>query len=122
MSISTARNELAEALEGTGYLVFAYPSENMPVPAIVLVPGQPYVSLTTVGTNRLDLMFKATLMVSMNDNQASLLNLEDLITKFLDACPAGVQIGSFSQPSLTQVGPADVLTTDVQLNITSTKE
>lgn len=122
MTISDTRTALAEALEGTGYLVFAYPSENMPVPAIVLVPGQPYISLPTTGTNRLDLGFKATLMVAMIDNQAALLNLEDLITKFLNACPAGVQIGEFSQPSLTQVGPVDVLTTDVQLNITSTKE
>lgn len=122
MSISTTRAELAEALEGTGYLVFSYPSENMPVPAIVLVPGQPYVSVLATGFNRLDLGFKATLMVAMIDNQASLLNLEDLITKFLNACPAGVQIGEFSQPSLTQVGPVDVLTTDVQLNVTSTKE
>ena len=122
MSISSSRAALAEALEGSGYLVFAYPSENIPVPTIVLVPGQPYVSLPTTGTNRLDLGFKCTLMVAMNDNQASLLNLEDLITKFLNACPAGVQIGEFSQPSLVQVGPNDVLTTDVQLNITSTKE
>ena len=122
MSITTARQDLAEALEGAGYIVFAQPMENMPVPCVVLVPGQPYVDLPVVNINRLTMNFKATLMVAMIDNQASIMNLETLMEKFLDVLPAGVQIGSFSQPGLVQNGPVDCLSTEVTLTIQTTKE
>jgi Asp-tRNA(Asn)/Glu-tRNA(Gln) amidotransferase B subunit len=122
MSITTARKDLASALEGAGYTVFAQPMENMPVPCVVLVPGQPYVEFPVVNINRLTMNFKATLMVAMIDNQASILNLETLMSKFLDVLPAGVQIGQFSQPGLVQNGPVDCLSTEVTLTIQTTKE
>lgn len=122
MSITTARQDLAEALEGAGYIVFAQPMENMPVPCVVLVPGQPYLELPVVSMNRLTMNFKATLMVAMIDNQASIMNLETLMEKFLDVLPAGVQIGAFSQPGLVQNGPVDCLSTEVTLTIQTTKE
>jgi len=122
MTITDARIELGEALEGAGYTVFKQPMENMPVPCIVLVPGQPYIEFPSFSLNRLQMSFKATLMVAMIDNQASIRNLETLMSKFLDVLPAGVQIGSFSQPGLVQNGPVDCLSTEVTLTITTTKE
>jgi len=122
MSITDSRKELATALEGSGYIVFAQPKENMPVPCIVLVPGQPYIEFPSFSINRLNLSFKCTLMVAMIDNEASIANLETLISKFLDVLPAGVQIGTFSQPGLVQNGPVDCLSTEVTLTLTATKE
>ena len=122
MSITDSRKELATALEGSGYIVFAQPKENMPVPCIVLVPGQPYIEFPSFSLNRLNLSFKCTLMVAMIDNEASIANLETLISKFLDVLPAGVQIGTFSQPGLVQNGPVDCLSTEVTLTLTATKE
>jgi hypothetical protein len=122
MSITDSRKELATALDGSGYIVFAQPKENMPVPCIVLVPGQPYIEFPSFSLNRLSLSFKCTLMVAMIDNEASIANLETLISKFLDVLPAGVEIGSFSQPGLVQNGPVDCLSTDVTLTLTATKE
>jgi hypothetical protein len=122
MSITQARKDLGSALEGSGYIVFSQPKENMPVPCIVLVPGQPYIDFPTVSINRLTLTFKATLMVAMIDNEASIANLETLIEKFLSVLPAGVQIGTFSQPGLVQNGPVDCLSTEITLTITTTKE
>jgi hypothetical protein len=122
MSITDARKQLASDLEGSGYLVFAQPKENMPVPCIVLVPGQPYIDFPIFSLNRLEMSFKCTLMVAMIDNEASIANLETLMSKFLDALPASVQIGSFSQPGLVQNGPVDCLSTDITLTITTTKE
>ena len=122
MSITTARLELADAIEGTGYLVFPQPMEVIPVPSITLVPHQPYVALTTVGANRLEVSLRATIAVAYNDNQASLQQLEDLITKFLEALPQGVQIQEFSQPSMVEIGPAKALATDVVVTVTTTKE
>jgi len=122
MSITDSRKELATALEGSGYIVFAQPKENMPVPCIVLVPGQPYIEFPSFSLNRLNLSFKCTLMVAMIDNEASIANLETLISKFLDVLPAGVQIGTFSQPGLVQNGPVDCLSTEITLTLTATKE
>jgi len=122
MSITDARKELGAALEGSGYLVFAQPKENMPVPCIVLVPGQPYIDFPSFSLDRLQMSFKCTLMVAMIDNEASIANLETLMSKFLDVLPAGVEIGSFSQPGLVQNGPVDCLTTDITLTIHATKE
>jgi hypothetical protein len=89
---------------------------------VVLVPGQPYVEFPVVSINRLTMNFKVTLMVAMIDNQASIINLETLITKVLDVLPSGVQIGTFSQPGLVQNGPVDCLSTEVTLTIQTTKE
>ena len=122
MSITQARQDLASALEGSGYVVFAQPMENMPVPCVVLIPNQPYIEFPTLSLSRLNLTFKATLMVPMIDNQASIMNLETLIEKFLDVCPTNVQIGAFSQPGLVANGPVDCLSTEVTLTITTTKE
>jgi len=122
MSITDTRYDLAAALEGAGYIVFAQPKENMPVPCIVLVPGQPYIEFPTISRNRLDVSFKCTLMVAMIDNEASIANLETLMSKFLDVLPQGVTIGSFSQPGLVQNGPVDCLSTEITLTLTSTKE
>lgn len=122
MSITSARLDLAAALEGAGFTVFAQPTENMPVPCMVLVPNQPYIDFPTLGVNRLALSFKVTLMVAYIDNRASIINLEDLITKFLDHLPDSIQIGTFSQPGLVQNGPVDCLSTEVTLTIHTTKE
>ena len=122
MSITQARLDLGEALEGAGYAVFSQPTENMPVPCMVLVPNQPYIDFPTLSVNRLTLSFKVTLMVAYIDNKASIMNLESLIEKFLDHLPAGVQIGAFSQPGLVQNGPVDCLSTEIILTITTTKE
>ena len=88
---STARTDLAEALEGNGYIVYAYPTETMQVPSIVLVPDNPYLEVNTISAKVFAQNFKATLMVAYIDNQASLLNLENLIDKFLDALPEHAQ-------------------------------
>lgn len=119
--LTDARQTLATALEGQGYLVFDYVAENPVVPCIVLVPGEPYLDNTTIG-NRFNVTFEATLMVAYIDNQAALINLEALIETFLDALPQGVAFGSFSRPGRVQVGPSEALASKVTIQITTTKE
>ena len=53
MSLTTTRQEVADALSSSGYSVYAYPSETMIGPCIVMVPGSPYFSqpqITTIGS------------------------------------------------------------------------
>lgn len=118
MSITTDREELAEDLAGMGYIVYRSPKENMTSPCLVLVPDAPYVSIKTVG-RKLNLGFLLTLCVPLNDNEAALRNLEDLIEKTLTVLYArpGTSIGQFSKPSVTQIGPSDALATNIQIEI-----
>lgn len=119
---TTARTDLATNLEGDGYIVYSYPTENMQVPAIVLVPDNPYLEITTHSAKVFAQYFRATLMVAYIDNQASLINLENLINKFLDALPEHVQITSITQPAVSQVGPSNVLAVDAKIQIHLVKE
>lgn len=118
-AISDARNDLKTALAGTGYVIYPYPAENMTPPCIVFVPASPYVEIKSIGANpRLNGSFLVTLCVAMNDNQAALTNLESMMTTLLANLPQGVGIGDFSQPKTMQVGPTDLLTTDVVVDVT----
>lgn len=120
MSITTDREQLAADLEGLGYIVYRAPKENIVVPSLVLVPDSPYVSIKTIG-KQLNLSFSLTLCVALNDNEAALRNIEDLMEKTLAVLylRKGTSIGQFSKPSVTQIGPSDVLTTSIQIEITS---
>ena len=119
---TTARTDLAEALAGDGYIVYAYPTETMQVPSIVLVPDNPYLEVNTISAKVFAQNFRATLMVTYIDNQASLLNLENLIDTFLDVLPDHVQFSSISQPAVSQVGPSNVLAVDAKITIHLVKE
>jgi hypothetical protein len=117
--ITTARAAIGTALEATGYIVYSYPAENMSTPCIVLVPGSPYIVINSIGSNpRLSGTFDVTLCVAANDNQAALVNLETMISTVLANLPGGIAVGDFSQPKIVQVGPSDLLTTDISFDVT----
>lgn len=120
MSLTTTRQDLAEALQGIGWIVYRSPKENMTPPCLVMVPAEPYATITTVG-GRLQQSFRLTLCVSLNDDEASLGNLETLIESTVDSLKSiqGLAWGTFSRPGSTQVGPNELLTTDVQIDITT---
>lgn len=118
MTITADREALAEDLTGLGYIVYRSPKETMTAPCLILVPDSPYVSIKTIG-RQLNLSFMLTLCVPLNDNEAALRNLEDLIEKTLTVlyARAGTALGQFSKPSVTQIGPSDALTTNIQIEI-----
>lgn len=117
-AITTARQALKTSLESAGYIVYAYPAENMTTPCIILVPSSPYIEVKSIGTSpRLNGSFDVTLCVAMNDNQAALNNLETMIESVLTHLPNGVGVGDFSKPAVLQVGPSDLLTTDIVIDV-----
>lgn len=116
--ITDARTALKTALESAGYIVYGYPAENMSTPCVVLVPSGPYVEIKTISDNpKLGVSFNITLCVAANDNQAALINLENLIESIIPLLPRGSVGANFTQPKITQVGPSDLLTTDIQVDI-----
>jgi len=116
MSLTDTRQDLADTLKDAGYTVYSFPNEVMFAPCIVLVPGSPYVIWQT--PTRKAAKFQLTLMVVNNDNQAALINLEQMIETVSDLLPTYVAIGDFSQPTSTEIGSTEYLTTDIELDIT----
>jgi hypothetical protein len=116
MSLTTTRQDLADVLKDAGYSVYSYPNEVMFAPAIVLVPGSPYVSWQT--PTRLSAKYLLTLMVAINDNQAGLINLENMIETVAALLPNYVSVGDFTQPSVNEVGSTEYLTSDIEIDIT----
>ena len=115
MSLTETRQDIATALESTSFSVYSAPVELMVPPYVVLVPGSPYISLKTSG-KRLNAKFSVTLAVKSNDNQGSLISLEEMIETVVDAIPAGVAVGDFTQPRYVQ--ELNILVTDVTFDVT----
>jgi len=121
-NLVTTRNAIATSLAAAGRVVLAYPAENITPPALVLVPGSPYLTPQVIGgaNNRVNLKFDLTAIVNAADNQAALANIESLMLAVFTALPAGVTIGSWSQPTVTQVGNAEMLISQVSIELATT--
>ena len=116
--LSSVRQPLANALSGVAANVYAYVPEAPQVPFCVTVPDSPYLELQTI--NKSTLHTKINLVISVavayNSNPASLDNLEQLIMSVLAVIPVGYTIESVEKPTVTQVGPSNVLVSDVRVS------
>jgi hypothetical protein len=113
--LSAVRQPLATALSGVLGNVYAYVPEAPMVPFVVTVPDAPYLDLETINKNTLHIKINLiiTVAVAYNSNPASLDNLEQLIISVLKVIPAGYTIGAVERPTVTQVGPSNVLAADI---------
>ena len=113
--LSAVRQPLADALAGVTANVFAYVPENVPVPAVVLVPSSPYLEFDTIGnsTFRAKVNFTISCCVTYSSNPASLDNIEQLIESVVLAIPAGYEVGDVQRPSVTTVGASNLLVADI---------
>ena len=123
-NLVTQRNAIATALKSAGRVVFAYPAENITPPALVLVPGSPYLTPQVIGgaNNRVNMRFDLTAIVGAADNQAALGNIENLMLAVFTALPSGCTVGSWSQPTITQVGNSEMLISQVSIELATTTE
>lgn len=117
------RNTLATALNGAGRVVYAFPREQIIPPALVLVPGSPYITPVAIGglTNRLNVRFDITAVVGAADNQAALMNLETLALDVLDVLPTGTSVtGGWTQPAISEVSGNQMLTSQLTVELVTT--
>jgi hypothetical protein len=113
--LSSVRTPLATALGSVAANVFSYVPENVPVPAVVLVPSSPYMEFDTIGksTFRCKLNFTISCCVAYSSNPASLDNIEQLIESVVLAIPAGYEVSDVQRPTVTQVGASNLLVADI---------
>lgn len=121
MSLTTSRQSLATALEGTGYAVYDTVRENMSVPFLMLKQDEPYIDIVSIGASpRLVANFRLTFGVALQDNTVALANLESLIEETIQALPQGTLIGSVGRVGSTDVGTTKILTADAPISIRTT--
>jgi hypothetical protein len=113
--LSAVRDPLATALASVSANVFSYVPENVPVPAVVLVPSSPYLEFDTIGsgTFRCKINFTISCCVTYSSNPASLDNIEQLIESVVLAIPAGYEVSDVQRPTVTQVGASNLLVADI---------
>lgn len=119
-NLATLRGTLATALAGAGRVVFDHPKDNASVPAIVLVPGSPYITPVAIGGagNRLNIRFDVTGMVSAADNQAGLANIEALMLDIMNQLPSGCSIlGGTTAPSPQEIAGQMVITSQLTVEL-----
>jgi hypothetical protein len=87
----------------------------------VLVPGSPYITVSAIGGARCNVRFDITVIVNAADNQAALKNLETLIFSVTDLLANNISfLGGWSQPTVTQIGNADMLISQLNIEMVTT--
>lgn len=124
-NLATLRSDLADALSAVGNTVvaFAYPKEQPNSNSLVLVPSSPYIIPVSIGglSNRLNVRFDITAVVSAADNQAAMANIENLMLGVLNALPTGCAIVSpWSGPLPEDVGPSKMITSQMTVELVTT--
>jgi hypothetical protein len=120
-NLASYRTALATTLAAAGRVVYSYPNENITPPAIVLVPGSPYITVGAIGGARIHVRFDITCIVNAADNQAALANLETLILSVTDLLANNISfLGGWSQPTVQQIGNADMLISQLNIEMVTT--
>jgi len=112
------RDALKTAFSGLQASTYNSVPESVITPAIVIVPGTPYLepTLLSKGNVKVKVNMTATALVSYNSNPASLDNIEKLIISILAALPAGYIVGVVERPLVQQIGAAQYLTSDINIS------
>lgn len=122
MSLTSARTGLMAAFSGIQAVVYEdVPSAPIP-PFIACSPGDDWVQPRFIaGTSSPMVAFDIICAVANNDNSAALVNLESLVEDVLQALPNGTVIRTaFQRPNLTQVGPANLLVSNMTVEVSTT--
>jgi hypothetical protein len=116
--LDTVRQPLATAFASVAGNVYAYVPEAPMVPFVVTVPDSPYLELETINKSTLHIKINLVISVAVayNSNPASLDNLEQLVISVLKVIPAGYTVGTVEKPTVTQVGPSNVLVADIRVS------
>jgi hypothetical protein len=116
--LDTVRQPLATAFASVASNVYAYVPEAPMVPFVVMVPDSPYLDIETLGNAQLRTRINLVISVAVayNSNPASLDNLEQLVISVLKVIPTGYIVGAVEKPTVTQVGPSNVLVADIRVS------
>jgi hypothetical protein len=121
-NLASLRQSLATSLSAAGRVVYSYPNESTTPPALVLVPGSPYLTPVAIGglNNRINVRFDLTAVVAASDNQAALAKIESLMLDVFGALPSGASVTSWTQPVMTEINGQQMLTSQIAIELVTT--
>jgi hypothetical protein len=120
-NLVTLRDDLAATLALAGRVVYSFPNENITPPAIVLVPGSPYITVSAIGGARLNVRFDITCIVGATDNRAALANIEALILSVTDLLAnTNALLGGWNQPTVQAIGNSEMLISQISIELVTT--
>lgn len=119
VTVRTVREDLAEVLTDAGYQAYAYPPAVVQPPSVVILPDEPYLEIETIGSGGTRLLVRLQLVVAVQamDNEGSLDALEKLAVSVLQLLPQGTAVSPLLRPTVEQVGPSDLLTTRIPIEV-----
>lgn len=116
MNLSELRKTLTGLFDNTSVNVYWYVPTVLIAPAVVVVPSEPYVEILSIGKNKFRANFDLTFAVGMQDNQAALDNIENLIFSAIATLPVGWTYSTASQPLPQDLGQVDVLVSKITVS------
>lgn len=118
MTIQDVRAALMDSLTSVQAALYDQTPPVVATPAVFVFPADPYLDFPRIGAIHINL--RLTAAVAFLDNAAALSNLETLAVAVTNALPNGCAIQSWSAPSITQVGPSNLLVTEMTVTIPTT--
>jgi len=119
VTLGSIRATFATAIGQAGYKAYSQPLGTVIPPGVVIVPAEPYLEANTLNSGGLIWQLNLTLIVVVAylDNQAALLNLEDVVVKVCRNLPRGTVFDTVGQPTVEEVGPSSLLTCRIPVSI-----
>lgn len=122
MSVSDARRTLAQALAAAGVRgVYTEPPGSVSPPCVIVACDEPWLEPLTIGRDHasVTVRFRLLCAVAHHDPAGALGQLEALVLDVWRAMPSGTEITAAAAPSLEQVGPSELLTTTIGVELTA---
>jgi len=116
VNLSEIRKSLTDLFDTTEVNVYWYVPAALIAPAVIVVPSDPYIEVLAIGKNKFKANFDLTFAVGMQDNQAALDNIENLIFKAIAALPVGWTYSTASAPIPQDLGQVDVLVSKISVS------
>ena len=119
VTVTTVREGIAAALTDGGFRTYAYPPQVVTPPSVVVVPDEPYIEVETIGAQgtRVLLRFELIVAVQAMDNPSSLDMLEKMCIAVLQLLPQGTAVAPLLRPTVEQVGPSELLTARIPIQV-----
>lgn len=121
---TSAREQIASDLQTAGLPAYPAPLGTTPVPSIVIQPGEPWISPSSLGKQAWAVMLRLSITVPAIDTATSLAAIESLAMATLNALPAGCDVQEVSAPQLQSLGQAQgtVYAAEISLTVNATNE
>jgi hypothetical protein len=122
-AITTLRSTLATTLTNAGvWSVFAFPPATLLANAVVITPGDPYLTPSNNDEITISPManFKILITKPALDNQGNLAGMEDYILAVVTKLAAStlvMNISSVSAPSIISAASGDLLVSEITVSI-----